>query len=272
MRYGTMTKSKVTEELKDFLSRAIKAYPFQEASTEDLNFEVEKVNIRGLDKTDPESWKNTVRHALISLRRKKVIGSFAKNLYEATIEEEQRISDWIDQHRPNQSKEQQIWYLEKDRKEIHNDEIDLNQVKSFPGKDSENSNHIQHQEDPLYAAFPDEINPEGYHEGAARKIFVNAYERDSKARQKCIDHHGLTCKICNFNFEEEFGDLGRGFINVHHLKPLSEIGKEYKVDPIRDLLPVCPNCHAMFHRKEPALSIEEVKAARMSTNLLTENQ
>ncbi|WP_228038577.1 HNH endonuclease [Nodosilinea sp. LEGE 06152] len=120
-----------------------------------------------------------------------------------------------------------------------------------------------------YTAFPGEIESKDYHEGAVHKVFVNAYERDPKARERCIDCHGLSCKICNFNFGEEFGDLDRGFINVHHLKPLSEVSKEYQVDPIRDLLPVCPNCHAMFHRKEPALSIEEVKAARMGIDSLT---
>jgi predicted HNH restriction endonuclease len=267
-----MTKSKVTEELKDFISRTIKAYPSQEASTEDLNSEVEKVNIRGLDKTDPESWKNTVRHALISLRRKKIIGSFAKNLDKVTMEEEKRISDWLDKYRPNQSREQQIWYLEGDYREFHDNEINLDQEKKNLDNGSEASSHILYQEDILYTAFPDEISPEGYHEGSVRKILVNAYERDPKARQKCIDYYGLSCKICSFSFEEEFGDLGRGFINVHHLKPLSEIGQEYKVDPIRDLLPVCPNCHAMFHRKEPALSVEEVKAARIRTDSLKDDQ
>ncbi len=230
-----MVKSRVTKELKDFLLEKIKAYPSEEASTEDLISEVEKVDIKELDKSDWKSWSDTTRHALIGLRYEKAIGSFAKNRSKKTREEKERISKWIDQHRPKQSKEQQIWCLLKN-----------------------------------YNDLPGEIDSQGYYEGAVHKIFVNAYERDSKARQKCINSHGLSCKICNFNFEEEFGDLGRNFINVHHLKPLSEIGKEYQVDPIRDLLPVCPNCHAMFHRKEPALSIEEVKAARMSTGSLTD--
>ena len=62
-----------------------------------------------------------------------------------------------------------------------------------------------------------------------------------------------------FNFGKVFGELGEGFIHIHHLRPLSEIGEEYKVNPVEDLRPVCPNCHAMIHRRSPPLSIEEVK-------------
>ncbi|MBE9160519.1 hypothetical protein IQ265_27400 [Nodosilinea sp. LEGE 06152] len=63
-----MTKSRVTKELKEFFLRRIKTYSFKEASTEDLLSEVEKVNVEELDKTDWESWSNTVKHSLISLR------------------------------------------------------------------------------------------------------------------------------------------------------------------------------------------------------------
>ena len=47
---------------------------------------------------------------------------------------------------------------------------------------------------------------------------------------------------------------------MHHLRPLSEIGEEYEVDPIEDMRPVCPNCHLMIHRRTPPLKIEEIKA------------
>jgi 5-methylcytosine-specific restriction protein A len=53
--------------------------------------------------------------------------------------------------------------------------------------------------------------------------------------------------------------LGAGFIQVHHTVPLSSIGTEYVIDPIRDLIPVCPNCHAMLHRKTPPFSIAELR-------------
>ena len=69
----------------------------------------------------------------------------------------------------------------------------------------------------------------------------------------------MSCSVCNFNFGQVFGKLGEGFIHVHHLRPISEIGEEYVVDPIEDLRPVCPNCHAMIHRRSPPLSIQEIK-------------
>ena len=112
----------------------------------------------------------------------------------------------------------------------------------------------------ITAIFPDEINStQEFREGAIRKVLVNAYERDPKARQKCIDHYGLSCSICSFNFGQVFGQFGEGFIHVHHLRSISEIGEEYVVDPIEDLRPVCPNCHAMIHRRSPPLSIQEIK-------------
>ena len=107
---------------------------------------------------------------------------------------------------------------------------------------------------------PDEIvNPDQYTEGAKKKIIVNSYERNPAARKKCIEIHGLNCAVCNINFEEVYGVIGKGFIHVHHVKPLSEIDNNYNVNPETDLVPVCPNCHAMLHRKEYVISIESLK-------------
>jgi predicted HNH restriction endonuclease len=64
--------------------------------------------------------------------------------------------------------------------------------------------------------------------------------------------------MCGFKVAQTYGEVGEGFIHVHHLKPLSEIGSKYKVDPIQDLRPVCPNCHAMIHRRDPPYGIEEL--------------
>ncbi|WP_199351005.1 HNH endonuclease [Haliangium ochraceum] len=100
---------------------------------------------------------------------------------------------------------------------------------------------------------------EGLHEGALERIVVNAYERSPRARQECIAHYGCKCVVCEFDFEEIYGEIGRNFIHVHHLVPLSEIGEEYRVDPIRDLRPVCPNCHAMLHRRVPPFSVSELR-------------
>ncbi|MBQ7426534.1 MAG: HNH endonuclease [Prevotella sp.] len=61
------------------------------------------------------------------------------------------------------------------------------------------------------------------------------------------------------DFEEKYGEIGRGFIHVHHLIPISSIGEDYVIDPINHLVPVCPNCHNMLHRKDPPLTPEELK-------------
>jgi 5-methylcytosine-specific restriction protein A len=110
--------------------------------------------------------------------------------------------------------------------------------------------------------YPDEIPVEYENtlfEGAKRTIIVNSYERNSEARRICISHWGTVCTICRFDFEKEYGELGKGFIHVHHLKPVSEIGYTYEVDPIKDLRPVCPNCHSMLHRQKKVLGINELK-------------
>ncbi len=106
----------------------------------------------------------------------------------------------------------------------------------------------------------DEIpNPETVYEGAKKEIIVNRYERNHEAREKCIAAHGCKCAVCGMDFEKTYGKIGRGFIHVHHIVPLSSIGKEYELDPIKHLVPVCPNCHAMLHRKDPPYKVEKLK-------------
>jgi len=108
--------------------------------------------------------------------------------------------------------------------------------------------------------FPEEIlAPEKYFEGASKTVSVNTYERNTSARKKCIEHYGLKCTVCSFEFEKVYGDFGKGYIHVHHLIPLSQIGEEYSLDPIKDLRPICPNCHAIIHRTQPHLTIEQIK-------------
>lgn len=106
----------------------------------------------------------------------------------------------------------------------------------------------------------DEIDDSaGYSEGVLKRVYVNRYERDQYAREKCIQVHGCKCSVCGMDFERMYGELGKGFIHVHHIVPLSTIGEEYKVDPVNDLIPVCPNCHAMFHRSNPPCNIDKLK-------------
>lgn len=118
--------------------------------------------------------------------------------------------------------------------------------------------------------FPDifDIN-ENYSEGVTIPVLVNRYERSSVARTKCIYYHGTKCMICGFDFLRVYGDIGKGFIHVHHKKPISEISENYQINYKNDLIPVCPNCHAMLHRKieDRAITIDElislIKAKRI---------
>jgi hypothetical protein len=101
----------------------------------------------------------------------------------------------------------------------------------------------------------------GFIEGAVRHVLVNAYERDPEARAACLAHYGATCIICGFDFGATYGAFASGFIHVHHVRPLSEIAREYEVDPVADLRPVCPNCHAAIHIGGGSRSVEDVRAA-----------
>ncbi len=110
-----------------------------------------------------------------------------------------------------------------------------------------------------------------FREGAVKQVLINAYERNAKAREMCIKIHGLTCVCCGFDFKKAYGDIGYGFIHIHHIKPISEIGCGYIVNPEKDLCPVCPNCHAMIHRKSPPFTVEEIKdIVSLSQTLLTQ--
>lgn len=112
--------------------------------------------------------------------------------------------------------------------------------------------------------FPEEIPKKDISkifEGAQKMIIVNSYERSARARDLCIKYYGVTCYVCDFDFEKIYGELGKDYIHVHHIVKISDIGKEYEVDPKNDLRPVCPNCHAMLHKNGAIpIAIEELKS------------
>jgi len=114
--------------------------------------------------------------------------------------------------------------------------------------------------EPKEQSLPEELDESiSLPEGATRRISVNVYERNPQARQQCIAYYGHACCICGFDFATCYGTCAEGYIHVHHLKAISEIGKEYQVDPVKDMRPLCPNCHSVVHMRTPSYSIEEVK-------------
>ncbi|GAA3945364.1 HNH endonuclease [Actinoplanes auranticolor] len=108
-------------------------------------------------------------------------------------------------------------------------------------------------------ANPEELPENSYSEGDVARVLVNRYERDRNARAACIRHHGLSCLVCGFNYQKMYGPVGRDFIHVHHVRELSTLGPGYQVNPKRDLVPLCANCHAMVHRQRPALTPSQLK-------------
>lgn len=107
--------------------------------------------------------------------------------------------------------------------------------------------------------LPEEL-PNGvkYQEGTIQQIKVNRYERDKKAREVCLSHYGYICQVCHIKLSDIYGAIAETLIHVHHIKPISEIGESYVVDPVTDLISVCPNCHAVIHLKSPPYAPQEV--------------
>ncbi|MGH8259581.1 MAG: HNH endonuclease [Steroidobacteraceae bacterium] len=94
--------------------------------------------------------------------------------------------------------------------------------------------------EPESSIFPNELPRGSYPEGASTRVAVNKYERDRAARAACLQALGTTCYVCKTDLSEVYGDIAAGLIHVHHLTPLSAIGREYQVDPVRDLIGVAP--------------------------------
>jgi len=130
---------------------------------------------------------------------------------------------------------------------------------AYPLSVSDSSIFQDMQARPSECLAEEVISTAKHTEGAIQRILVNRYERNSKARQACIDHYGENCCVCGFDFGDIYGPSLEGFIHVHHLQSLASVGERYEVDPIQDLRPICPNCHAVAHRTEPALSLEQIK-------------
>jgi hypothetical protein len=101
---------------------------------------------------------------------------------------------------------------------------------------------------------------ESFADGEKKSKFITYYERDRKNRAAAIRIHGYRCKGCDLLMDEKYGSHGKDFIHVHHIKPVSQFEMPKEIDPARDLTVLCPNCHAMVHKKRSAtLSVEELR-------------
>lgn len=108
---------------------------------------------------------------------------------------------------------------------------------------------------------------EGGYEGAQSSRLVNHYERDAGLRAAAVRIHGTRCMACGFSFEEAYGELGAGYIEVHHLRPISTYGKAVYVNPLSDMAVLCSNCHRMIHRSpDGPLSVLDLRAAILNAH------
>ena len=99
----------------------------------------------------------------------------------------------------------------------------------------------------------------GYPEGVLTTVQANRYERDRRNRAAAISIHGTTCQGCYASMGERYGAVATGFIEVHHVTPVSQLEAGYVIDPVRDLVPLCPNCHGVAHRRVPPFTVDEIR-------------
>lgn len=125
--------------------------------------------------------------------------------------------------------------------------------------------------DEATAALPEELSGT-FEEGLGRSVIVNRWERSAEARLACIEAQGSLCAICGIDFSAVYGEEFAGLIHVHHLVRLADRRGAAQVDPVRDLLPVCPNCHAVIHHGGRNRAPEEVRAARARASARADQQ
>jgi 5-methylcytosine-specific restriction enzyme A len=106
---------------------------------------------------------------------------------------------------------------------------------------------------------PPETPYGGFAEGATQRIVVNRYERDRRNRAAALAIHGYVCKACDRDLNSVYGTAADGLVEIHHLTPVSKLGKDYLLDPATDLVPLCPNCHRVAHRRDPPFTVEELR-------------
>jgi len=253
--FGEVTWQHATDPTKD--------QTFKGKVLTDLIFDYEEIktgrkvtHLKFIIKENPKNLKGRVRRSLVFDKKTLELKEKTKTIKKGSQPRELSISLKFPKFRVKSKHHISI----KENGDIkHSVEVEENYFKLIKAENEKDSS-LKFESEIVYA---DEIiideNQKSFSEGKIKSVLVNSYERNPKARKKCIEHFGAKCKVCDFDFEKIYGEIGKGFIHVHHIKDISMIGKEYEVNPISDLIPVCPNCHSMLHKRKPAYSIEELK-------------
>jgi len=101
---------------------------------------------------------------------------------------------------------------------------------------------------------------EGQEEGQAVEVLSKRYERNPINRLQSIQYHGFLCWVCDSDLSVIYPGIGEEFIEVHHIIPVSEMGPGYRVDPVTEMVPLCPNCHGIVHRESPPVHPEKLRS------------
>ena len=106
---------------------------------------------------------------------------------------------------------------------------------------------------------PDEDEEEKQRlEGRMTEAKLLRRQRNRQARQQCLEASGYKCYICGFDFEKTYGEIGKGFLEVHHKRPISTYDEEHEI-PQSELVALCSNCHSIVHRRKEAMDVDELK-------------
>lgn len=83
-------------------------------------------------------------------------------------------------------------------------------------------------------------------EGMMKEVTFFRRQRNRAIRNQCAARDNYTCQVCGFSFEKTYGERGKEYIEVHHLKSLSSYDDEHDIE-LDDLISLCSNCHSMIH-------------------------
>lgn len=102
--------------------------------------------------------------------------------------------------------------------------------------------------------------PQIAYEDATRFKLHKRIERNAKLAKDVKKHHGYSCQVCNLNFEALYGEVGKEYIEAHHLTPIASVkGRKVALDPAKDFAVLCANCHRMVHRSGVVGDINQFK-------------
>jgi hypothetical protein len=104
-------------------------------------------------------------------------------------------------------------------------------------------------------------------EGEIKEALRRHRKRERRLRSEKVavymkDKEGhLPCEVCSFDFTDFYGEIGKNFAEVHHLKPLHDRTRPSKTK-LSDLAVLCANCHRMAHSGRTAVrSLDELRKA-----------